>query len=173
MKRKDVIWYEGLYRVNNFGDVRNRKGKILKPHKTIRWYMRYQLYNKWITKHKRWHRLIAEAFIPNPENKPFINHKNWIRNDNRLENLEWCTNSENMRHWYRILWNKPTWLWRFWKDHNKSKRIWQYMLGWEFIRTRDSIADIQRELWFNHSSISKCCRNLKKKTKWYIRRFLD
>jgi len=56
--------------------------------------------------------------------------------------------------------------WKFWKDHHSSKKINQYILNWEFIKTWDSTRDIERELWINHSSISRCCK-LKVKTAWW------
>lgn len=58
-------------------------------------------------KHELVHRLLAQCFIPNPKNKPFVNHINGIRDDNRLENLEWCTNRENLIHYRKLSSNKP------------------------------------------------------------------
>ncbi len=84
------------YSISNFGNVRNDKtGRIMKKsnkdgYKVIGLTDVYGIY-----KHKRIHRLIAEAFIPNPDNKPFIDHINNQKDDNRIDNLRWCTPSEN------------------------------------------------------------------------------
>tara|TARA_R110000868_G_scaffold236848_1_gene490902 strand:- start:2084 stop:2641 length:558 start_codon:yes stop_codon:yes gene_type:complete len=113
---KQIKGYEGLYEVSNFGRVKSLefeyrfnglgfyKKEICIKKLTISY--GYPVCNLSKNKRgvvKRVHRLIAEAFIPNPENKPFINHINGIRNDNRLENLEWCTAKENQVHsWEKL-----------------------------------------------------------------------
>ena len=93
---RDCKGYEGHYQVSNEGDVRTLDwmgtGKIkeLKLRKQ-EGYMFTTFIDNGMNVNKRVHRLVAEAFIPNPNNYPCINHKNEIRDDNRVENLEWCT----------------------------------------------------------------------------------
>lgn len=104
---KDIEGYEGAYRVSSFGRIKslkrpyNRNEKILTPVRHSAGYLKIILI---ILNDKRKnayiHRLVAQAFIPNPESKPFINHINGDTTDNRVDNLEWCTNGENLRHAY-------------------------------------------------------------------------
>lgn len=77
-------------------------GKILRASKNDVDYRQISMYQNGKDIKEKLHRLIAIAFIPNPENKPFINHKNGIRDDNRVENLEWCTHKENINHAIQI-----------------------------------------------------------------------
>lgn len=85
------------YKVSNLGRIKNPYGRIIKANYK-EGYMQVGLRNEDGVKQKRLHRLVAKAFIPNPENKEQVNHINGNKSDNRVENLEWVTNFENRLH---------------------------------------------------------------------------
>jgi hypothetical protein len=109
---KPVKDYEDLYEVNQYGEIKSLKNQIILKaffnKKTG--YLYYNLYRNGKKKLARGHRVVGEAFLENPLCKPQINHKNLDRADNRLKNLEWCTNAENQLHAFRVggkvTWNK-------------------------------------------------------------------
>lgn len=109
---KDIEGYEGIYQVSNTGLVRSKDrfintidgksywkaGKLLKPKNHKYGYHEVLLCKNGIKEHHYVHRLLASAFIPNPDKKPQVNHLNGLKYDNRIENLEWVTQSENALH---------------------------------------------------------------------------
>ena len=102
MRIKDIKGYEGLYKITDNGKVLSvRKNRYIYTSLDRYGYEQCILFKDGKHKTKKVHRLVAEAFIPNTENKPQINHINGVRNDNIYTNLEWCTNSENQLHSYR------------------------------------------------------------------------
>ena len=98
---KPIKGFEGLYEVSNLGNVRNTNGRLRKPFLIHQGYLMIDLFHNYKRTHARVNRLVAEAFIPNPDKKTEVNHKNGSKTDNRAENLEWTSKSENMIHAYK------------------------------------------------------------------------
>lgn len=100
---KDIKGYEGLYQVSSFGNVINLKtSKFLKPTFSQDGYLIFHLAINKKFKRFKTHRLVAKAFIPNYENRPQVNHINGVKTDNKINNLEWATQSENMKHSFML-----------------------------------------------------------------------
>lgn len=140
---KDIKGYEGLYQASNLGRIKSipRKGtskneKILKLQNKQDGYARILLYKNNVCKNKLVHRLIAETFIPNPNNYKEINHKDENKKNNNINNLEWCTRSYNIKYGrgqkLRI------------KKH--CKKILQYSKEGNFIKEWESKREAEKQL---------------------------
>lgn len=168
---RDAPYGEGLYMVSNYGRIKSvnrvsvytnnpRPDKILKQKNHRNGYKMISFFINKSCLYKTVHRLVALAFIPNPENKETINHKNGIKWDNRVENLEWATYSENGIHAYSVLNRKkcPSMLGRSGKDHNRSKSVLQFDLNGILIAEYGSQAEAGRVTGINSSNIAVACR---------------
>lgn len=157
---RDIDGYEGLYQISNigrvksfdrvvrtFGGYRTIGGRIIKPHHDKDGYWRIGLSKDRKQKQHYVHRLVAKAFLENPDNLPVINHKNEIKDDDRVENLEWCT------IYYNSVYNG--------KMEKLAKLRWkkviQYDMNGNFIREWDSIKEASYTLGIRPTGISSCC----------------
>lgn len=150
-KQKNEIWKEvpgtnGKYKVSSLGRVIGAYGKIISPVANAKGYLRVKIWESSGNCYtKVVHRLVAELFIPNPENKPQVNHKDGDKSNNAVGNLEWCSQSENMIHRYRVLGIKMPY-----KDGKKVRCI-------ETDKEYPSIKDASRDTDIQCSSISAVC----------------
>lgn len=159
---KDINRFENLYQISNLGRVKslpktveykdgrvfNYKEKIIVPHINSAGYLTIGLAKDKKKISKQIHRLVAEAFIPNPENKPCIDHINTNRIDNRIENLKWCTYKENV--------NNPITKER--QITSRIKPVCQLSLDGQLIRKWDSAKEASIAFGCHITSISKVCR---------------
>ena len=114
------------------------------------------------------HRLVSQAFIPNPKNKPCVNHKNGIKTDNRVENLEWCSILENNQHAYDIKLK----VLKKGKENLRSKKIGQYDLQGNLIKTWYGLREIERKLGYHYQNIASNCEGKYKQSYNFIWKYL-
>lgn len=139
---KDVVGYEGLYQVSNKGRVKSRIG-IRRTPLSANGYKIVKLCKSGVVKFFLVHRLVANAFLPNPNCLPIINHKDENKLNNSVENLEWCTSEYNVRY-------------------SRSKTILQISKNGELVREWSSITEASNVLRIDNSVISKCCNHKRK-----------
>lgn len=157
---KDIKGYERKYQVSNYGRVKSLnynhtdKEQLLKPVQYNNGYFYVNLYKP--LKKFKIHRIVANAFIPNPENLPCVNHKDEDKTNNHVDNLEWCTYEYNSNYGSR---NERI-------RKSLSKKVYQYTLDGEFVREWKSTNECGRN-GFNHSSIVSCCKGERKTHKGY------
>lgn len=160
-----VVGYEGLYEVSSFGRVRSidrvithnnkkgmksyrqLKGKTLKLGKDGHGYNHVNLGKNGVNKFKSVHRMVAEAFIPKIDGKNYVNHIDSNPLNNKVENLEWCTSSENNIHGWRSGSRIAT----------NAKKVNMYTKDMDFIKTFNSIAEAGRCTGICENDIRACC----------------
>ena len=166
---KPIKDFEKFYEISNYGRVKSlsRFHRTSKNYSSIGYYTKEKMLNPTINnkgylvvslydgskkvKVKQVHRLVAEAFIPNPTNLPEVNHRDENPQNPKFDNLEWCTHKENMNYGTRSK--------RLGLKHRKM--INQYDKKGNFIKTWDCACEAAKELKLNVSNIISCCRNRK------------
>lgn len=152
---KPIKDYEGLYEVSDLGRVKSLyhdREKILAKRVDTAGYVTVILYKGKNKKSFIVHRLVAEAFIPNPENKPFINHKDENKTNNIYSNLEWVTQSENI-------------------SYSIGKQVDQFDLDNNYIKTWNTSKEAEKTLKISNGKVTAVCKNHRKTAGGFIWRY--
>ena len=170
---KDIVGYEGLYQVSNLGRVKSLKRKVYAGRNRMRWqyerilsnnktngngYIVVSLNKESKSKNKYVHRLVAEAFLENPNNYKYINHKDQNTFNNNANNLEFCTAQYNSTY-------RDAHIKRGLKHRNNlvnSKKVYQLDENENIIKEFPSMAEANRQLGTNHTSIYACINGKQK-----------
>lgn len=157
-KPVDIEYYKDEYLVSNLGNIKSLKNNIImKPSRLYNGYLTIPLTRNGYTTRYTVHRLVATAFIQNPNNMPQINHKNGIRTDNNITNLEWCTAQENIKD--AINRNRGR---GYIKVGGQPKKVKQYALDGKFIKEWNSIKEVTKQININSGNIVNCCKGKRK-----------
>lgn len=176
---RDIKDFEGLYQVSNYGRVKSYKRNgnfstlIRKPRINKQGYLYLNLHKNNTYKTCKIHRLVCETFIDCIEHKSWVNHKDGNKLNNMVDNLEWCTPSENATHAYnnnlRKVWNKG----KKYADTKLNKKVNQYDLKGNFIKCWDCIKEASDYYGVCSSSIIRVCQGTKKRCKGFVWRYCN
>lgn len=177
---KNIKGFENIYQISNYGNIKNIKKNILiKPFisKKTKYYQ-IDLCKNGHKKRYSIHRLVAQAFISNPNNFPQVNHKDENKQNNRYDNLEWCTAKYNsnygtckQRIGIKSSQKKHTYETKQKISKALSKPIIQYSKNNTFIKEWGSAYEVQRKLRISKSNVNECCNNKRKSAGNYIWKF--
>lgn len=187
---KDIEGYEGLYQISSLGQVKslkdkygNSREKILKQDKNV--YLQITLYKNGKKKTFLVHRLVAITFIDNPNNLPMVNHKDENKENNCVDNLEWCNARYNLTYGTAIQRRVANTDWKALKTkidfkaigrkvaekltnrQDQSKQVYQYSLDGELIKTWESTAECGRN-GFIQVAVCDCCNGKRKTHKGFL-----
>lgn len=156
---KDIPKYEGIYQVSNKGRVKNTATNYIMGQHERNGYLRVCLSKSRKTYWESTHRLVAQAFVKNNNNKPQVNHIDGNKKNNMSSNLEWCTNKENCLHAVKHnLFHKKT-----------NKKIAQFSLEGEKIKVWETLSEIENKTGIDKRLVHRCCNNPRiKQSKNYI-----
>ena len=147
------------YSISNFGNLKNNKTNRLRVQsKDSSGYACCTLSLKGKTYTKSIHRLVAEAFIPNPDLFKEVNHRNGNKLDNRVENIEWCSRSHNLKHSYRVLNRVPPMLGRLAEKNPRSIPVLQFTKEGDFIKEHTNLRNAGRSVNTSGDNISRACK---------------